>query len=891
MSIRNLNSFFTPASIALIGASRDAQSVGAVVACNLLAGGFAGPVWFVNPKATEIQGRAVYSNIDALPGVPELAVIATPAAGVPALTAELGAKGTKAIVVLSAGFNETGTQGEALQTRMLEAARPYTLRVVGPNCLGVLAPCSGVNASFAHLMPKAGHTAFFTQSGAMLTAVVDWAAARNIGFSQLVSLGGMADVDFGDLLDAAAADPNTHAVLLYVESITHARKFMSAARRCARLKPVVVVKSGRHDESAKAARSHTGALAGSDKVYDAAFRRAGLLRVATIEDLFDTLETVSHGVRLVGDRFAILTNGGGAGVLATDHLIEQGGRLASLAPETLSRLNACLPPTWSGGNPIDIIGDAGAERYRESLEAVLGDPGVDAVIVINCPVAVASSAKAAEAVISVLRASAANSPSKPVLASWLGESAVAGARARFDEAGIPHYPTPEKAVTAALRLVGLSRAQELLMETPALSSLVAPDRNAARASVERALADGRPWLTAMEAHEVLAAYGIPSIRPRFASTPDEAGQVAIETGFPVALKILSRDIVHKSDVGGVALNLADAPAVARAARAMAADIAKLRPDARLEGFVVQPIVTRPGAHELIVGLSEDRLFGPVILFGQGGTAVEVVADQAVALPPLNAPLARDLIARTRIARLLAGYRDRRPADVGAVVTTLLALQNIAIDLPEIKELDINPLWADDRGVMALDARIRIDAAQSVGTARFAIKPYPAELERTIKDRAGTAFALRPIRPEDAESLQAMIAACDIEDIRMRFFSSLRTLPDMLAKRLTQIDYDREMAFVVVQASGAFAGVARLAFDPDHERAEYAVLVRTDLKGSGLGYNMMQELIAYARSAKAKQIFGDVLAENKRMLDMCAELGFRRQRSAGGPGIVQVELNL
>jgi acetyltransferase len=471
---------------------------------------------------------------------------------------------------------------------------------------------------------------------------------------------------------------------------------------------------------------------------------------------------------------------------------------------------------------------------------------------------------------------------------------VAGARKRFDEEGIPHYPTPEKAVTAAVRLVNLARAQALLMETPELRSQAPHDRRTARAIVDRALAEHRQWLTAIEAHDILAGYGIPSARPRLAQTPDEAGPVAEAVGFPVALKILSRDIVHKSDVGGVVLNLPDASAVAKAVRTMTVDVSKALPDARIEGFLVQPIVSRPGAHELIIGLAEDQLFGPVILFGQGGTAVEVVADKAVALPPLNAPLAKDLIARTRIARLLAGYRDRRPADTDAIVDTLLALQDIAIDLPEVKELDINPLLADARGVMALDARIRIEPDVRSGTGRFAIKPYPQDLERMIRDRSGALYKLRPVRPEDAGKLQTMIAACDSEDIRMRFFSGLRSLPESLAKRLTQIDYDREMAFVATHAAdvnGEIRGGVRLALDPDRERAEYAVIVRSDLKGTGLGYGLMQEIIAYARSLSVKQIFGDVLAENERMLSMCAEFGFRREHSDNGPGIVQVVLDL
>ncbi len=891
MSVRNLQSFFTPHSIALIGASRDEKSVGGVVARNLLSGGFKEPIWLVNPHAKELYGTAVKASVADLPSAPELAVIATPASTVPGLIAELGAKGTKAVVVLSAGFAETGADGLALQTQMLEAARPYTLRIVGPNCLGVLSPATGIDASFSHRMPLAGRIAFITQSGAMLTAIVDWAAARRIGFSHLVSLGGMADADFGDFLDHMAADPDTHAVFLYVENVTHARKFMSAARRCSRIKPVIVIKSGRNSEGARAAHSHTGALAGSDVVYDAAFRRAGMLRVLTTEELFDALETVSHNVRVAGDRLAIVTNGGGAGVLATDYLIEHGGRLATLAPETIERLSGALPKSWSGGNPVDIIGDAGAERYRRSLEALRGDPNVDAIIAINCPVAVADSAAAAQAVIDVATADRDQSRHTPIFASWLGEDAVAAARRKFDDAGLPHFPTPEQAVGAALRLATYDRAQSMLMESPPARTCETHDSSAARRIIDKAIAEERPWLNPREAHEVLNAYGIPTPDLRVATTPEEAARAAAAIGFPVALKIMSGEIVHKSDVGGVTLHLQDAPAVARAAEEMLRKIAAKVPAAHIDGFLVQPMATRPGAHELIVGISEDELFGPVVLFGQGGTAVEIIADRALALPPLNVALARDLIARTRVSRLLAGYRDRPAADIEAIVGVLLSLQDIAVELPQVKELDINPLWADERGVLALDARIRVAPAAHPGTERFAIKPYPTDLIRTVADRAGTTYCLRPIRPEDADALQATVAASAPEDIRMRFFSSLKRLPDMLAKRLTQIDYDREMALVIEEPNGAIGGVVRLSLDPDHQRGEFAVVVRTDLKGHGLGFALMHEIIAYARAVKAKQIFGDVLAENGRMLRMCEELGFRRTAHGPFPGVVEVTLDL
>ncbi len=894
MSIRNLRSLFAPKSVALIGASRTATAVGGVVARNLIEGGFQGSIMLVNPNATELHGRAVFANVAALPEAPELAVIATPAPAVPGLVGELGARGTKAVVVLTAGFAEMGEKGNALQQQMLDAARPHTLRIVGPNCIGILAPGHGLNASFAHLLPPAGRTAFVTQSGAMLTAVLDWAVARGIGFSHLVSLGGMSDVDFGDMLDYLAGDPGTEAVLLYIESITHARKFMSAARRCARIKPVIVVKSGRHAEGARAARSHTGALAGSDAVADAAFRRAGLLRVLTIDDLFGALEAVSSGQRVTGDRLAILTNGGGAGVLATDHLIDEGGRLAQLSPATLQALNGVLPSSWSRANPVDIIGDAGPERYRVALESLLADDEVDAVLVLNCPVAVADSTSAAEAVAAVTVAARKAGREKPVFTSWLGEAAVVQARQRLDNAGLPTFATPEKAVTAMMQLVRRSRAQDMLMEIPpATASNAERDTKPSREAIDTALAQNREWLTAVEANVVLRSYGIPTVEMRVAKSPEEAHRTSVAMGFPVALKILSTDIVHKSDIGAVALNLKDGPSVARAASTMLLKIAGAEPDAEVQGFIVQPMASRPGAHELICGLSEDGLFGPVILFGQGGTAVEVVNDQALALPPLNAVLARDLIDRTRVAKLLKGYRNRPPSDLNAVIGVLLALQDIAIDLPEVKELDINPLWADDQGVLALDARIRVAREPRPGTERFAVKPYPGELARDITDRNGKRYLMRPIKPEDAGAIQDAVAASDPADVRLRFFSSLRRLPNILAKRLTQIDYDREMAFVVIDEEGGRqqgAGVVRLALDPDRTRGEYAVMVASDRIGTGLGFRMMQEIIAYARQIGVKQIFGDVMAENERMLAMCAELGFVRAGTPE-PGVVEVTLDL
>lgn len=889
MSIRNLDSLFKPRSVAVIGASRDAASVGGVVARNLLGGGFEGPVLPVNPKAASIGSTLAWPDVESLPLTPDLAVICTPAHTVPGIVSALGKRGTKGAVVISAGFAETGAKGGALQQEMLDAARPHLLRVVGPNCVGILIPGLGLNASFAHRTARPGGIAFLSQSGAVLTSILDWAEPRNLGFSHLVSMGGMADVDFGDMLEYLGRETAVTSILLYMEQVTHARKFMSAARAAARLKPVVVIKPGRHAATARAAASHTGALAGADEVYEAAFRRAGMLRVPTLEALFDAVETVSRIPRLEGERLAILTNGGGMGVLATDRLLDTGGALAELAPETMERLNRALPATWSHGNPVDIIGDASGARYEEAFAILHDDPSVDAILVLNCPTAVADSTQAAEAILGVLN----RAPHKPVFTSWLGERAAERPRALFAEAGIPTYETPGQAVDSFGRLVTYARNQALLMQVPPPPVHV-PDRlrREARGIIEAAQREEREWLSEPEAKALLKAYGIPVVETRIAASPEEAARIAGELGLPAALKILSPDIVHKTDVGGVALGLADADSVRREAEAMRERVGRAAPGARLEGFLVQPMAERPGAHELIVGLVGDPVFGPVVLFGHGGTAVEVVRDQSLALPPLSPAIARNLIERTRISRLLSGYRDRKPADMEAIVRTLLSLSELAADLPQIIELDINPLWADQNGVLALDARMRL-IPQGKSPQRFAIMPYPRELEKTISDARGEEYTLRPIRPDDEPLLQEFIARCDRDDLHMRFFSALRQLPKKLAVRLTQIDYDREMAFVALpkgEEEREIAGVVRLDADPDNIRGEYSIIVRSDLKRRGLGYRLMQEIISHAKARGLREIFGDVLPENRLMLDMCREFGFRPERQIE-EGLILVTLDL
>lgn len=892
MSVRNLDAVFRPRSVALLGASRTAHSVGAVLANNLLEGGFAGPIYFVNAKGGEVDGRRVYSSIQALPEPPDLAVVATPPDTVPGLIAELGACGARAAIVITAGFGELGAQGLVLQQAMLDAAKPHVLRIVGPNCVGVLSPHARLNASFAHVTPKAGGLALLTQSGAMLTGILDWAQRRSLGFSHLVSLGGMADADTGDMLDYLAGDPKAEAVLCYLESVSSARKFMSAARRAARIKPVIVIKAGRHSEGARAAASHTGALAGADEVFDAAFRRAGLLRVRTIDELFDAAATLAQTRSLRGNRVAVLTNGGGLGVLAVDRCIDEGLPVATLSEQTMTALNAALPRTWSHGNPADIIGDAPPERYRAAAAALMRDPSVDVLLALNCPVATADSTAAADAVIGAVQDARAGMDDPPnVFASWLGKAGGGFAQERLREAGIPEYGSPESAVQAIGHLWTFQRNQRLLMETPSVRAEHPHDRAAARGIVERAMASGRPLLSEIEAKLVLGGYGIPVVETVCAVTPEDAAAAAVKLNFPVALKILSPDITHKTDAGGVALNLKSAEAVKAAAEAMQLRVRAARPNARIEGFTVQQMAQRPGAQELICGIADDPVFGPVILFGQGGVAVEAVADKAIALPPLNPLLAADLISRTRVFRLLKGYRDRPAADIDAVTGVLLALQDLAADCPEIAELDINPLWADQNGVLALDARVRLAAPRAPGTRRFAIRPYPQDLVTALTLRDGRVFGLRPIKPEDASQIQAMIAGADPEDIRMRFFTALRMLPDALVKRLTQIDYDREMAFVATDTEGRGAGIVRLSCDPDFDRAEYAIIVRSDLKGQGLGRALMERMLDYARSRYVREVFGDVLVENKAMRGLAQRLGFSENFAPGEPGVIEISIKL
>ncbi|MCM2251328.1 MAG: bifunctional acetate--CoA ligase family protein/GNAT family N-acetyltransferase [Ramlibacter sp.] len=892
MSVRNLEALFAPASIAVIGVSERPGNVGMVVWRNLQSGGFQGPVWLVDHRNGAVAGQRTWPDVASLPGTPDLAVICTPAATVPALVATLGRKGTRAAAVLSAGLKQADPLGGgSLEQAMLDAARPHLLRILGPNCLGLLVPAAGLNASFAPGTALAGKLAFITQSGALATAMLDWANSRGIGFSHFVSLGDSADVDFGDALDYLASDPGTRAILMYMESVKAARKFMSAARAAARNKPVIVVKAGRAPAGAKAAASHTGALAGSDTVFDAAVRRAGMLRVDTLEALFDAAETLARVKSWRGERLAILTNGGGAGVLAADALALGGGRLAELGDATLRALDECLPASWPRGNPVDIIGDAPVGRYGDALRVLLAAPEVDGVLFMHAPTAIVPSADIARACLPLIQPAG-----KPVLACWLGGATVAAARQACADAGVAGYSTPERAVAAWLQRVEYARNQEALLQLPsARLEEFRPDVAGAQALLARALREGREWLDEEQAKTLLQAYGIPVVQTRRVRDAEEAVLAAMQIGFPVALKILSPQIVHKSDVGGVALGLAGADEVRTAVVRMRQRVARQQPDAHVLGFTVQAMAHRAGAHELILGIASDAVFGPVVLFGEGGTAVELRKDRAVGLPPLNERLALDLVSRTRVGALLAGYRGRAAVDQPALLGAMLRVSQMACDLAELAELDINPLLADARGVLALDARIRLRRPVPGESGRLAVRPYPSGLEQRVA-LDGQELLLRPIRPEDGERLAAFYAGASQADMRLRFFLARREVPHSELARYCQIDYEREVTFVALAppyeaGAAAMAGEVRAVCDPDNVKAEFAIQVASPWQRKGLGRALLQKLVDYLRERGTEEVMGECLAENTGMAALARRLGFEVTGPMPPEGTVAMRLAL
>jgi acetyltransferase len=846
--------------VALVGATEREGALGSIVYRNLVSAGLRGELYAVNPKYRTVYGRPAYPRLSRLPQVPDCAVIVTPARTVPEIIEDAGAAGIKAAIVLSSGFAESGPEGKQIQDRMVAAARRHGVRILGPNCLGEMRTDVGLNATFARTPALPGPLALVSQSGAICGAILDWAHSAQVGFTSVVSLGAAADVDFGEILDFLVVDERTDAVLLYVEGIRDARRYMSALRAAARVKPVVALKVGRY------------ASGSNDAVFDAALRRAGTVRVKTYTQLFAAARVLATPHFPQGERLAILTNGGGPGVVAADSAAENGVPLASLSPQTVSVLNQKLPTQWSRGNPVDIIGDAPPERFAAATAALLADPGVDALLVMYSPVAITQPEAAARAVAEASRAT-----KKPVLAAWLGDINPNESRAYLEAQGIPNFYTPENAVEAFSFLCAYRRNQAQLMEVPTARAPDAPRPDLAKAvSIrEKVLGEKRTLLMEHEAKELLGAFGLPVPRSILGKSKEAAIAAARELGFPVAMKIQSPDIPHKSDVGGLRLDVQNAEMVAAAFDDMMRLVRALRPQARIDGVVVQPMLRYPHSREVLIGVATDPVFGPVISFGAGGVAVEAVRDTALALPPLNAPLARELMSRTRVYRLLQGYRDVPPVDFDALARVLCGVSRIACAAAWVKEMELNPVIAHPDGAVIADARAVIDPARRETPPRYghmAIHPYPSELEGELTLRDGTRVRVRPIRPEDAELELRFFQKLSERSRYHRFMQHLPELPPRMLARFTQLDYDRELALVAIHKN-EFVAVGRYAPNPDGRTAEFALTVADEWQRKGLGSALLERLCQAARDAGYEALYGYVLADNHEMLQLAQRLGF------------------
>jgi acetyltransferase len=878
----SLDPIFQPKSVAVIGASAAPGTVGSILIRNLIENPFGGVVYPINPKRHAVHGVLCYPGIAALPEVVDLAVIATPAATVAGLIEECVGKGIKSAIIISAGFSELGAEGRQLETRIRTLARGK-MRLIGPNCLGVIHPPTNLNASFAAAVAKPGSVALLSQSGAICTSILDWAATKHFGFSSFVSVGAMLDVDFADLIDYFADEPNTRSIVLYMESIGNVRKFLSAARAASRIKQVIVVKAGRHEAGARAAASHTGALAGSDDAIDAAFRRVGVLRVTTIPELFDMAEVLATQPQPRGNRLAIITNAGGPGVMATDALMTEGGALAELSRATLDALNKVLPPFWSHANPIDVLGDANPERYRQVVEIIARDDNVDGLLILLTPQAMTDPTETARQVTPFAKLA-----HKPVLASWMGGEAVSKGQAILGEAGMPTFDSPESAIRAFLHMVQYRRNQELLYEAPAAIPEETLDSARVRAIFEAARADGRTLLTEAEAKEVLAAYRIPVALTLPCKTADDAVRAAERVGYPVVVKLLSRSITHKSDVGGVQLNLANEQAVRAAFETIRSNVAGHGHADAFDGVTVQPMVRGKG-YELIVGSSVDAQLGPVMLFGAGGVLVEVFKDRALGLPPLTRTLARRLMERTKIFTALQGVRGQKSIDLAALETLLVRFSQLLADFPEIQEVDVNPLLATPESITALDARVLLGSKEG---SQLALPPYPSQYTAPFRLRDGREVLVRTIRPEDEALIIALHASHSENTIRMRFFSLVKTLSRDSLIRLCHLDYNREFALVAVLREGEqtkIAGVSRYYLHPESGDAEFAVVVGDAWQKQGLGKHLMERLISVARERGVKRLVGLVLADNQPMLALMRKLGFEREQEADGVVTVAMPL--
>ncbi|MFN0263791.1 GNAT family N-acetyltransferase [Tepidamorphus sp. 3E244] len=890
MGPSRFETMFNPRSVAVVGASEDAGSVGGQVFANILNAGFAGPVIPVNPHHESVRGKACAKSVSDIAEPVDLAIIATPASTVPGIIKSCGEAGIGSVIVLSAGFGEIGEQGRAVEAELKAIARKAGVRFIGPNCVGLVRPHLGLNATFLKSAAPAGRLALVSQSGALCSAIVDWAGPHHLGFSAIVSLGNSADTDFGDVVDFLAADPKTDAILLYVEGVQDSRGFISALRVAARIKPVIVLKAGRHNQSSEAAHTHTGALIGSDAVFDAALERVGAVRVHTFGELFAAAEILSSGKRAHGNRLGIVTNGGGAGVLAADRAGDVRIELPPPSSQTVETLDALLPPYWSRRNPVDILGDARPEVFKAAVTACMADKAFDGVLVMLTPQAMTAASDAARALIEAVGPSA----KKPVLACWMGEASVAEARELLGEAGIPDFTLPERAVEAFSYLARHHRNRELALETPGpMSDLKAPDVQGVRMIIEQALSERRKMLSDMESKAVLRAFGVPVSTTIEATTRQKALIAAETVGFPIAMKINSPQIVHKSDAGGVRVNIMNAADVQTAFRDITEAAKAANPDADILGVTVEPMARADDARELVIGVSRDPVFGPSILFGAGGTMVEILKDSSVSLPPLNTVLANRQIDRTRVARLLQAFRDRPAVDRQAIVEVLLRVSDLACQFPQIVELDINPLFAGPDGVLAVDARIRI-ARPNARAGRFdhvAIVPYPGHLVREDFLSDGTPVTIRPIRPEDADSEQAFVRGLSSEARQMRFMHAVTELtPEMLA-RFTQIDYSREMALIalVEEDDGpAQRGVARYTINQDRESCEFAIVVSDDMQNRGLGTRLMIALMDAARDQGLRAIEGTVLAKNGGMMQLMEGLGFATRHDPDDPDVMIVE---
>jgi len=877
----NLDKIFNPKSIAVVGGSDEEGTVGYALMKNLVDLGYKGKVYPVNLRKNEILGLKAYKSVSELPETADLAIIATPAKTVPDVVEQCGKAGIIGIIIISAGFKEIGAEGKALEEKIVELKRKYSLRIIGPNCLGIIRPSVNLNATFANKMPKSGNIAFISQSGALGTAILDWATHENIGFSNFVSVGSMIDVDFGDLIDYFGTDLKTRSILMYIEGITDARKFMSAARHFARTKPIIVVKAGKFGESAKAAAAHTGSLTGDDMIYDAAFKRAGIVRVEEIADLFNSAEVLGMQPLPKGPNLAIITNAGGPGVMATDALIARGGTLAKLSQKTIEMLNSVLPHYWSRANPIDILGDATAERYKAVIETCLKDENVDGLLIIYTPQGVAEPEKIAQNIAEISKAKFGH---KTILSSFMGYEMTEEANRILTENSVPTYSTPEQAVATYMYMYQYKRNLELLYETPEeLPVDSVPPKRPLTVIMRDAARENREILTETEAKQLLEYYTIPTVKTLIAKTADDAANLALQVGYPVVLKVLSPQIVHKTEAGGVILDITSEAELRKAFDQIMQRAKEYNPAAEIEGVTVQPMVKKRG-YEVILGAKMDPLFGPVILFGMGGIGVELFKDVAIGLPPLNQTLARRIMEETKVFQLLKGYRKMPPANLKLLEELIVLFSQMLVDFPQLKEVDINPLFVDEKEALALDARIVIDKERVFSKLEphqhLVISPYPKKYETLWRLRDGRSVLLRPIKPEDEPMWLEMFQNFSEESIRYRFFQIIKDTPHEVRVRYCNIDYDRELGLVAEMTEDGrrkILGVVRLITEPDGKTGEIAFIIADPWQGLGLGSKMLDFMIEICKDKKLDTIYGVMLPDNYRAINLMKKMGFTIER--------------